>query len=88
MSLDAIEQSVINSLQNSKKAFTLTGYSYIGPGNPLENGEPVDRTDQIAQMHDWAYHTAKSKQDVFDADYKVVAEFTEEVFTHGSPAAL
>ena len=38
-----------------KKGLTLPGYNYCGPGNPLENGPPVNELDAICQRHDYCY---------------------------------
>ena len=38
-----------------KKGLTLPGYNYCGPGNPLENGPPVNELDAISQRHDYCY---------------------------------
>ena len=46
---------------------TLIGYKYLGPGNKLDKGEPVNRADRIAQIHDFAYDKAKTKEDVYQA---------------------
>jgi len=57
---------------------TLPGYNYLGPGNPLDSGTPVNKTDQIAEKHDWAYHYAKSDSDIFKADHQAIQEFGNE----------
>lgn len=54
------------------------GRRYLGPGNPLEAGEPVDSVDRIAKLHDIAYEYARSKKDIFHADKVAVAEFATE----------
>lgn len=33
----------------------LPGYRYVGPGNKLNNGEPINDTDRAARKHDFAY---------------------------------
>ena len=38
-----------------KKGLTLPGYNYCGPGNPLNNGLPVNELDQICKTHDYCY---------------------------------
>lgn len=77
------------SFSKSKVGATLPGHNYIGPGNPLENGPAVNKTDQIAKVHDYAYSNAKTEQDVFDADWKAIKEFGEEAIIHKSiPAVL
>ena len=37
-----------------KKGLTIPGY-YCGPGNPLDNGKPINELDQICQTHDYCY---------------------------------
>nr|AHK26977.1 VP1/VP2 [Porcine bocavirus 3] len=32
------------------------GYNYLGPFNPLENGDPVNKADEAAKKHDQAYN--------------------------------
>lgn len=34
---------------------TLPGYNYLGPGNQLDNGEPTNLSDYVAQDHDYEY---------------------------------
>lgn len=36
--------------------WVLPGYKYLGPFNPLQNGEPVNQADKAAQKHDQAYN--------------------------------
>lgn len=31
------------------------GYSYLGPGNSLDRGQPVNELDKAARIHDYAY---------------------------------
>ena len=33
-------------------------YRYLGAGNKLDNGEPINKTDAIAQKHDIKYSKA------------------------------
>ncbi|KAH8025852.1 hypothetical protein HPB51_012884 [Rhipicephalus microplus] len=44
------------------------GHQYLGPGNPLRNGDPGDEDDGIAKSHDEAYEQTTSHEDVFAAD--------------------
>lgn len=57
------------------------GHHYLGPGNPLENGKPVNRADEIAQEHDWRYQLAITKEDVRAADRKAINEFFKDGFS-------
>ncbi|AOX47684.1 VP1 [Miniopterus schreibersii bat bocavirus] len=36
--------------------WVVPGYKYLGPFNPLDNGEPVNKADRAAQKHDQAYN--------------------------------
>ena len=38
-----------------KNSLTLPGYNYCGPGNPLDNGNPVNELDAICERHDYCY---------------------------------
>ncbi|KAL3245478.1 hypothetical protein MRX96_046909 [Rhipicephalus microplus] len=57
---------------------TDTGHRYLGPGNPLRNGDPVDDDDGIAKSHDEAYKRATSHEDVFAADQASAALFLND----------
>lgn len=37
------------------KYWTLPGYRYMGPGNPLNNGVPKNHADAMSRLHDYAY---------------------------------
>lgn len=58
--------------------FTLYGHKYLGPGNPINNGEPINSADRIAQQHDLEYAKAKTKQDIFNSDKKAIASFYKD----------
>lgn len=53
----------------------LPGHRYIGPGNPLDNGEPVDEDDWVAYLHDLEYSLAQSDQDIQDSDKRAISSF-------------
>ncbi|KAL3224376.1 hypothetical protein MRX96_049507 [Rhipicephalus microplus] len=44
------------------------GHRYLGPGNTLHNGDPLDEDDGMGKSHDEAYERATSHEDVFAAD--------------------
>lgn len=50
-------------------------HRYIGPGNPSENGPPVDEDDKIARQHDHNYDRARSDEEVRAADRQAIANF-------------
>lgn len=73
---------------SGSKGYIYPGYKYLGPGNPLNQGPPVNKLDAAAKKHDEKYHKiteyykkTKNKQrfeqEIADAD----EEFIEEVAT-------
>ena len=42
-------------IKRQPRGWVLPGYRYLGPFNPLDNGEPVNNADRAAQLHDHAY---------------------------------
>ena len=59
------------------KEFHWPGYQYMGPGTHLakrlKRGDPcINRLDQIAKQHDIDYSRAKSLQDKWKADTKMI----------------
>lgn len=59
---------------------TLPGYKYLGPGNNLYSGAPVNKLDALAEKHDWQYTLAKSYDDVYKADKEFINEAKKEGF--------
>jgi hypothetical protein len=61
----------------------LIGHNYLGPGNPLDAGEPIDSADRVAKIHDEDYgiieylqHSASEHfSAVQEADNKAVDNF-------------
>lgn len=60
--------------------FTLPFHNYLGPGNPINNGEPTNSADYIAKLHDKSYAIAKTKRDIFKADKKAINEFIADFY--------
>uniref|UniRef100_A0A1B6CH90 Phospholipase A2-like domain-containing protein n=1 Tax=Clastoptera arizonana TaxID=38151 RepID=A0A1B6CH90_9HEMI len=54
---------------------TFPGHRYLGPGNPILNGQPVDIDDAIAQRHDWDYEHATKPEDIRSADRVAIRDF-------------
>lgn len=50
-------------------------HKYLGPGNELSAGEPVDTDDLIALEHDRAYHSAKKQSDISNSDLHAINDF-------------
>ncbi len=57
---------------------TLIGYKYLGPGNSLYKGAPINEADSIAREHDFAYDRAQNKEDIFEADQKAIIQFKDD----------
>lgn len=49
---DTVKQTTSNWLQGK---YLAPGYNYCGPGNPLDNGEPVNESDSHCRQHDQDY---------------------------------
>jgi Phospholipase A2-like domain len=64
------------------------GYKYLGPGNKLDNGQPVNSTDAIAQVHDYEYNEATSESEVFKSDEKAISDFALDYAEHGRFSSL
>lgn len=71
-----------------KKDFTLPGYNYLGPGNPLNKGEPINEADWIAAKHDAIYWFAQSENEIKEADETAILEFSEDFLKSANPASL
>lgn len=56
------------------------GHNYMGPGNPLENGETTTNADKVAREHNHAYAHAWSHDDIKAADEKARSQFLEHPF--------
>lgn len=56
---------------------TLPGYKYLGPGNSLDEGDPVNSADAIAKVHDQEYEN-RTKEDVYSSDWKAISSFAED----------
>lgn len=52
------------------------GHRYLGPGNPINNGKPVDKADEIARDHDIEYEQSKSEFDIHKSDIKAIGRFS------------
>ena len=61
------------------------GHNYLGPGNPTNNGQPVDSDDRIAQLHDLAYDNARTFEDIYQADKQAIKDFTYDALTNLNP---
>jgi len=51
-----------------KSGLTLPGTAYCGPGNPLPNGPPRNRVDEVCMRHDYAYNGALDYRKSVPAD--------------------
>lgn len=53
------------------------GHNYMGPGNPLENGQPTTHADNIARDHDYAYAHTWTEDHIKQADDRAKNQFLE-----------
>lgn len=74
--------------EDNQGGYNLPGHKYIGPGNKLDRGTPVDEDDIIAQEHDQAYENAKSVGDVQKADDKAFNDFLTDWIENGNVHSL
>lgn len=63
-------------------------HRYLGPGNSLQEGEPVDEDDAIARDHDLRYEEARSAEDVHAADEHSAGDFIDDFAVRGSLHSL
>lgn len=70
------------------RGLTWPGHKYLGPGNSLNKGPPVDAVDAAAYRHDLAYDRATSFSDVKDADLEAIKSFSRELFNSAHVPAL
>lgn len=68
--------------------FVLPGYKYLGPGNNLYEGTPVNKADSIARKHDFEYNSAVNKSQVFDSDNRAILSFFNEYSENKTFGAL
>lgn len=68
-------------------SFLIPGYNYLGPGNPLDNGEPVNELDADAQQHDIDYENAISADQIHEADKKAINKFRQHLKSSNATAA-
>lgn len=62
----------------------LPGHRYIGPGNPVDNGRPIDEDDRIAALHDIRYHNASSSDDIRSEDREAIGLFSGDFVRTGN----
>lgn len=66
---------------------TWPGYKYLGPGNKIEEGTPVNEADLIAKSHDIEYSQAKTKEDIYTSDKIAISEFRDSLVNNPSVGA-
>ena len=50
--------------KRKRSGWTAPGYNYMGPGNPMDNGPPVDTDDWASRWHDRAYKRYEDEQGI------------------------
>lgn len=77
---------VINKEDGHKDpVVSLPDHRYIGPGNTIDDTEPVDLDDSIAKEHDINYEKAKTQEDVQEADRQGADEFLSDFIDNKNP---
>lgn len=81
----AVNEGASTSNQSQNRGLLLPGHNYIGPGNSMPNGPPIDIDDAIAMQHDIEYEKAESADDIrrmreliYQADVKAIFDFYKE----------
>nr|UMO75511.1 MAG: structural protein 3 [Hedgehog bocavirus]UMO75514.1 MAG: structural protein 3 [Hedgehog bocavirus] len=60
--------------------WVVPGFKYLGPFNPLNNGEPVNAVDRAAQKHDFAYDSyLKENKNPYYYFNKADSDFLEDL---------
>lgn len=62
-----------------KSGYTVPGFKYLGPGNTLNLGQPVNEIDEDAKEHDIAYSKAINYKEVEDADTKFISKAGDHI---------
>lgn len=52
-------------------------HKYLGPGNSLNEGTPVNAADSIAHDHDFSYEQDVSRNNIRSADSDAIRLFTD-----------
>lgn len=66
-------------LKGEKKGLTVPGFKYLGPGNSLNRGNPVNEIDEDAEEHDKAYDRAKTSEEVSAADKSFISKASDHI---------
>lgn len=88
------DKQVPSGSGQSNRGLVLPGYKYLGPGNDLERGVPVNKLDAAAKKHDEKYHKiteyfkkTKNRKNFEEEIRRADSEFLEEVVTHAPDTA-
>lgn len=80
------EPAMAKNQQTQKKSgLTAPGYNYLGPGNSLDNGEPVNTLDAAAKKHDHGYDAKLKSGDnnpyvhFNDADVEMMSDINKHI---------
>ncbi|KAL5289595.1 hypothetical protein ACFFRR_009580 [Megaselia abdita] len=63
--------------------YTWPGKNYLGPGNPINSGEPVDDVDWDAYIYDLEYELADTKENIREADREAISNFIDDFKNNG-----
>lgn len=59
--------------------FIFPGHNYLGLGNPIDNGEPVDIDDFIASQYDINYESATTTDDIRSSDKRTISDLGRDL---------
>ncbi|AIQ82698.1 structural protein [Sea star-associated densovirus] len=77
-----------DTVDHEDPVVSLPDHRYIGPGNTIDDTEPVDLDDDIAREHDINYEKAKTQEDVQEADREGAGEFLTDVIHNSNPHSI
>ena len=71
-----------STCEANRKNMNPAGYNYLGPGNPLDNGQPINQLDSLAREHDYSYANARDNVDVLESDIEYTGKFALNAIVH------
>ncbi|KAL6958977.1 hypothetical protein U1Q18_051354 [Sarracenia purpurea var. burkii] len=77
MSSKGGSDAVGRRIGSGNRSLVIPGYRYLGPGNVLDSGQPVNDVDSAARDHDYAYDEACSEGDIRYADSKFISDISQ-----------
>lgn len=73
------KQVDIVPLEDQHTDLTVPPYKYLGPGNPLDKGEPYNEIDADAKQHDTEYSIAETEDQVYESDQNFLKKASDHL---------